>query len=61
MNDKYYYLIQALKNYRHKTYGLFDQPNEHIVKETQDAAVAIEELCSEVCRLKREIEELHYE
>jgi hypothetical protein len=54
MQDKYYYLIQALKGYRHITHGQFDQERRYEVKETQDAARAIEELCAENEKLVRE-------
>lgn len=58
MKDKYYYLIQALKEYRHVTYGQYDQERRHEVKETQDAARAIEELCAENEKLTLENREL---
>jgi len=42
--DKYVYLIKALRAYRVVSYGQFDRETHHVVRETQDAANAIEEL-----------------
>lgn len=57
-NNYYYYLIKALKEYRHVSYGQFDKEYRHVVKETQDAAKAIEELCVENDKLRKEIRDL---
>lgn len=45
------YLVQALRAYRQKTYGQFDQVSESVVQETQDAAAEIE-------RLNKQVEDL---
>jgi hypothetical protein len=59
---KYNYLIKALKAYRFVTYGRFGLEDRHEVEETQDAAVAIEDLLCiveqqaiEIERLKRDL------
>lgn len=58
MKEKYYYLITALKNYRKIVYGQFDQESSYIVKETQDAAKALEELAIAYDELKSKYDNL---
>lgn len=47
------YLVQALRGYREKSYGQFDQVTEHLVPLTQDAAAEIERLNALVTSLER--------
>ena len=56
---KFRYLIQALENYRHITYGQFDQETSEPVQETQDAAEAIQTLLNEIDRQQKEIQALN--
>ena len=58
MNAADRYLIQALRNYRHVSYGQFDQETHHVVQETQDAANRIEELLRELAAANDRISEL---
>jgi len=51
--NKYYYLIKALRAHRRVEYGQFDKEYTYAVKETQDAANAIEELSLELDTAKQ--------
>jgi len=45
MDAKYLkYLVESLRNYRHVSYGQFDQETRYEVPVTQDAATAINDL-----------------
>jgi hypothetical protein len=47
------YLVQALRSYRLKSYGQFDQVTEHVLDITQDAANEIEQLTARIAELEK--------
>ncbi len=59
MKNEIYYLVRTLRDYRQVTYGQFDQETRHEVRETQDAANALEKLDEENQTLKNALKFIH--